>query len=295
MPRRPRIHVPGAFYHVTLRGNHRQLIFFCEGDRQLLGDIVAATIERIPARVHAYCWMSNHIHLLIQAGDMPIGRVILRIASRYARTVQARLSTTGHLFERRYHAVMVDADRYLLAVLRYVHLNPVRAGVVAAVCDYPWSSHHVYVGARSEPWVTTDFALRLWRPNRAEAVERYRAFVEGPLAADTASPFSNIHPDDSRILGDDGFRKSIGVPLGQASSTGSLTQLIEEACRTHGVEVDDLVSGIRQRRLTTVRAWIAHQAVARRIASLSEVARHLHRDESSLRELVARHHPSCRQ
>jgi REP element-mobilizing transposase RayT len=295
MPRRLRIHVPGAFYHVTLRGNHRQLIFFCEDDRQLLGDIVAATIERFPARVHAYCWMSNHIHLLIQAGDMPIGRVILRIASRYARAVQARLSTTGHLFERRYHSVMVDADRYLLAVLRYVHLNPVRAGLVAEVCDYPWSSHHVYAGTRSEPWVTTDFALRLWGPSRAKAVAGYRAFMEGPHAADISSPFSNVHPDDSRILGDDEFRKSLGVPIGLARSNGSLSQLIEEACRTHEVELDDLVSGIRQRRLTTVRAWIAHQAVARRIASISEVARHLHRDESSLRELVARHHPSYRR
>ena len=112
MPRPPRIHVGGGFYHVTLRGNHAQPIFFQPADRVTLESIVADTIPRCGARVHAYCWMTNHIHLLVQVGEIPLGRVILRIASRYARTVQARLYTTGHLFERRYHSVLVDADAY---------------------------------------------------------------------------------------------------------------------------------------------------------------------------------------
>ena len=154
MPRRPRLHVPGAFYHVTLRGNHRQDIFFTSKHREFLNGIVATVIERFAARLHAYCWMSNHIHMLIQVSDVPLGRIILRIASPYARAVQAELSTTGHLFERRYHAVLVDADEYLLGLLRYMHMNPVRAGMVNHPADYPWSSHHVYLGSREESWVT---------------------------------------------------------------------------------------------------------------------------------------------
>ena len=127
--RKPRLHIPAAFYHVTLRGNHRQDIFFTADDRILLNAIVAEVIAGYGARLHAYCWMTNHTHMLIQVGDVPLGRIMLRIASRYARQIQARFRTTGHLFERRYHAVLVDVDSYLLELLRYIHLNPIRAQV----------------------------------------------------------------------------------------------------------------------------------------------------------------------
>jgi putative transposase len=162
MPRPLRIHVPGAFYHVTLRGNHRQSIFFAARDREIMSSIVAEVVERFEARLHVYCYMTNHVHALIQVGDAPLGRLMLRIAGRYARTIQKGLRTTGHLFEKRYYPVLVDADEYLLELLRYIHRNPVRARIVESVDDYPWSSHHAYVGARDEPFVHTDFALRLF-------------------------------------------------------------------------------------------------------------------------------------
>jgi REP element-mobilizing transposase RayT len=88
MARPLRIHVPGAFYHVTLRGNHRQDIFFTSADRRLFDEITAEVLERFTARLHAYCWMTNHMHMLIQVGDAPLGRLMLRIAGRYARTVR---------------------------------------------------------------------------------------------------------------------------------------------------------------------------------------------------------------
>ncbi|HEU4601450.1 MAG TPA: transposase, partial [Steroidobacteraceae bacterium] len=80
MPRAPRLHVPGALYHVTLRGNHRQNIFFCPADRQLMSELFAEVTERFGARLHAYCYMTNHIHVLIQVSDAPLGRIILRVA-----------------------------------------------------------------------------------------------------------------------------------------------------------------------------------------------------------------------
>jgi len=191
MPRQPRLHAPGAFYHVTLRGNHRQDIFFSARDRTLLDELIAEVIVRFMARVHAYCWMTNHVHLIVQVGDTPLGRIMLRIASRYARQTQAHLRTTGHLFERRYHAVMVDADEYLLELLRYIHLNPVRAGIVERPIDYPWSSHQAYLGLRTTPWVTTDFALSMFHHNREQAVAAYDRFVEQRLD-DVASPLTEI-------------------------------------------------------------------------------------------------------
>jgi putative transposase len=289
MPRRPRLHVPGGFYHVTLRGNHRQDIFFRPEDRQQLDAIVGEVIERFKSRLHAYCWMTNHIHALVQVGDTPLGTLIKRIAGRYARTVQRRFQTTGHLFERRYHAVLVDADEYLLELLRYVHLNPVRAGMVDQPDDYPWSSHHDYVGTRSRSWVTTDFALSMFHQEYGHAVAAYRRFVEGAVGLAPASPLSECHPDDRRILGSDRFLTRVLGPSWKPRPRQTLQELIEEACQQFGVSDALLFSPSRLRQVTRVRAWIAHQALLRRIASLAAVARALGRNESSLRDSVKRH------
>jgi len=205
MARRQRLHVPGGFYHVTLRGNHRKPIFFQDSDRDLLDRLVADSMERLVARLHAYCWMTNHLHMVIQVSDVPLGRVVLRIASAYARIVQIRLETTGHLFERRYHAVLVDADRYLLTLLRYVHLNPVRAGLVSDPAAYPWSSHRTYLGTRKQPWVTTEFAMHVLSSHPDRAVAKYQELIADlePLRWGTGILVPN--KEQPQILGDDCF------------------------------------------------------------------------------------------
>src|SRR4051812_8639065 len=116
MVRPLRIHIPGGFHHVTLRGNHREPIFRVDADRLLLNAIVEASVARHGARIHAYCWMTNHIHMLVQVGDPPLSGLMRDIASGYARAFQLKRATTGHLFENRYHAILVDADAYLLAL-----------------------------------------------------------------------------------------------------------------------------------------------------------------------------------
>jgi putative transposase len=227
-------------------------------------------------------------------GDTPLGRMMLRIASRYARQIQAHLSTTGHLFERRYHAVMVDADEYLLELLRYIHLNPVRAGMVTDAAEYPWSSHQVYLGGREEAWVTTDVALSMFHLDRSQAIAAYRRFVEQPPGG-RPSPLAQLNPNDARVLGDDQFLARVLAEAWRPRSRKTLQQLAEEACQPFSVDLVLLQSGARQRHLTAVRAWIAHQALKQRIGSVCEVARFLNRSESALRECLLRHHPPERQ
>jgi putative transposase len=286
MARPLRIHIPGAFYHVTLRGNHRQQIFFRPEDRDLLNDIVAEAIDRLHARVHAYCWMSNHVHLLVQVGDTPLGRIMLRIGSRYARAVQRRLETTGHLFERRHHPTLVDADEYLLAVLRYIHRNPVDARIVPSAAEYPWSSHHAYIGARAEPWVTTDFALRMFHPTRARAVAAYLRFLQEPLCEQSSSLFEQLNPNDPRVLGSDDFIARMQNRSGESAQRATLEEIIQEACLEFSVSEEALQSPSRRRCLTRVRAWIVRQAIHRHAATISAVARRLNRDESTIRYLL---------
>ncbi len=295
MPRPLRLHVRGAFHLVTLRGNHRQDIFFKRGDRDLFTDLLAEMIQRFGARVHAYCLMTNHVHLLIQVGDAPLGRIMLRVASQYARIVQKRFSTTGHLFERRYHAILVDADEYLLELLRYIHLNPVRAHIVRHVDEYPWSSHHAYMGMRTEAWVTTQFALRMFHAECDRAISAYRAFVLQQVGMDSESPLQQCNPNDPRVLGSDDFVGRLLNESWRPRSRVTLAELIAQACQQLDVTAQALQSRSRNRKLTQARAWIAHQATTHRIASIAEVARTFNRNEASLRESVLHHfHRSAR-
>lgn len=289
MPRPLRLHIPGATYHVTLRGNHQQDIFFTATDRQRMDLLFADGLERFDARLHAYCYMTNHVHALIQVGNEPLGRLMQRVAGQYARMTQARLQTTGHLFENRYYTVLVDTDTYLLEVIRYVHLNPVRAGLAKTPDAYPWSSHHAFVGARREPWVTTDFALSVFASEREKAIDAYRAFVLLALGnSEVRSPFEQCNPDDARILGGDDFaRRMLGVKW-KPRSRKSLDQLIAEGCRHFAVSPADLRSPRRDAKVVAARVWVASQALEGRIASLSEVARKFNRNESSLRRALGR-------
>jgi REP element-mobilizing transposase RayT len=283
MPRRLRLHLPGGFYHVTLRGNHQQNIFIAEGDRRLLNVIVARALEKFAARLHAYCWMSNHLHFLIEVGEEPLAGQMRQIAAEFARAMQRKLETTGHFFERRYHAVLVDIDSYLLELVRYIHLNPVRARLVGAAAEYPWCSHHAYVGARAEPWVTSDFVLRMFAAQRAPAVAAYRAFLEST----ELEPWEKQAFDSSiEVLGSDDFIAKLQPSTAMAVERQSLQKLIAEACRRFEFDRLALQSPVRDAYASKVRAWIAHQARSRRIASLAAVARELGRDESTLRQAM---------
>ena len=193
MPRRLRIHLANGFYHVTLLGNHQQAIFHTVQDRQLLNVIVAESIERHAAQVHAYCWMTNHLHLLVRVSDEPLGHVMRLIASKYAKAFQRKLDTSGHLFERRYFARLIDGDAYLMAVLRYIHLNPVAAGLTPSAAEYPWSSHHAYGGGSAESWLTMDFVLALFGSDRIAAPRILPTGSSSPKAIRIGCPTTSNH------------------------------------------------------------------------------------------------------
>lgn len=289
MPRIPRLHVPGAMYHVTARGNHRQDIFFKHSDRHLLDEIMSEALERTGCRVHAYCWMTNHVHLLAQVGEQPLGRLMQRVGSRFARTIQKTLSTTGHLFENRYHALLVDVDSYFLELLRYIHLNPVRAGIVRAPQEYKWSSHRVYLGKSTQSWVHTDFGLAMFSSDIERARSLYRAFVED--AASGTIPALQVNAVDRRILGDDRFIEKLSVPVRRRSPATTLDAIAQEVCRECGVALDAARSSSRSRHLTRTRALIALRSIDQHVATLSVVARFLNRSSAALSRAVERYRP----
>jgi REP element-mobilizing transposase RayT len=289
MPRRPRIHSPGGFYHVTLRGNHRRAIFVEDGDQRLLNAVVARSISTFEARVHAYCWMSNHIHLLLQAGDGPIANPMRNIAAEFARAMQSKLRTTGHFFERRYHATLVDSDSYLQQLIRYIHRNPVEAGMCKSVGEYPWTSHHAYVGSRVEQWVSVDLGLATFASDRGKAIAAYLRFLESHDEEDSWLATMASNGGGELVIGNEEFVARVMGKAAPRAARQSLFELIEEGCRRFAVSMDRLNSTLHDPYAARVRAWIAHQATSRRIASLAAVARALGRNEATLRYAVRRY------
>jgi REP element-mobilizing transposase RayT len=285
MPRRLRIHVPGGFYHVTLRGNHQRKIFQSDTDAALLDEIVERAVEKYRARIHAYCWMSNHIHLLVQVGVDPLAAFMRQIASEFARAMQRKMDTTGHYFERRYHATLVDVECYLKEVVRYIHLNPVTAGIVLHPREYSWCSHSDYSQPNGRQWVTTDFVLQVFGSTRACAVAAYSAFLEKRDVCEWESKleFGGRAAD---VLGDDAFIARARASAIRAKDWQDLEGLVGEACRRFMIHEDKLGSPIRDPFLARVRAWIAIQARERGIATLSAVARRVNRTEATLRQAI---------
>jgi REP element-mobilizing transposase RayT len=289
MARSLRLHVPGGFYHVTLRGNHRHPIFYAAKDRDLLDRIVERTLEDLGARLHAYCWMTNHIHLLLQVADAPLGKIMQRIASHYARVVQQHLQTTGHLFERRYHSLLVDADNYLLTLLRYIHFNPVRAGLVKDPASYPWSSHRAYLGQSKQDWITTDFALALFAVRRDVARARYSEFMGTATPDRWGTGLLTPNDKNGQILGSDDFVARVGRSSASPETHSTLADLFDECTRKFRCSRALLVSVSRNRRLSSARAWIAREAASSGIATVSAVAREMQRSEAAIRRLMQRH------
>ena len=155
MARLPRLTVPGYPYHIVQRGNNRQPIFATATDRQLLLELLTGSAGKFGVAVHAYVLMDNHFHLLAtpqSAQSLP--QMMQSVGRRYVRHFNATQGRSGTLWEGRYKSALVQTDRYLLACMAYIDLNPVRAGVVAQAQDYPWSSYGHYVGLRTDKLVS---------------------------------------------------------------------------------------------------------------------------------------------
>jgi putative transposase len=155
MARLPRLTVPGYPHHIIQRGNNRQAIFSAEADYQLLLDLIGEHARQQHVAVHAYVLMSNHFHLLATPEtEEGIPQMMQAVGRRYVRHYNLRQGRSGTLWEGRYRSTLIQAERYLLACMVYMDLNPVRAGMVADPGDYRWSSHEHYIGRRTDKLIT---------------------------------------------------------------------------------------------------------------------------------------------
>ena len=174
MARKRREWYPGATYHLMERGIRSQVIFQDEMDFKIFLQILESEAEKKACRIHAYCLMNNHFHLLVETGDIGIGFFMKSLAERYAMFYNRRYGYKGHVFEGRYVSCLVKTDGYFLQTSRYIHLNPVKAKIVDRPEQYRWSSYITIMDMWNDGIVTPDKTLSFF----AEGAAEYRELVE---------------------------------------------------------------------------------------------------------------------
>lgn len=177
--RKKREWYPGAKYHIMFRGVRKHILFQEEDDYHTFMKILELVKQRYSFELNSYCLMTNHVHLLLTTEKDEIWKIMKMLLSRYAMEYNHKYAYTGHVFERRYHAILIEDPVYFLEVSRYIHLNPVKARMVTDPLNYDYSSYAVLIGRKENPIVNPDELLNMWK---TEKKEKYRIFVEGKLS-----------------------------------------------------------------------------------------------------------------
>lgn len=327
MPRGARLDAPGALHHVMVRGIERGLLFRDDRDRADFVSRLAEVVRRTGLVVLAWALLPNHLHLLVRTPSAQGSRTyrpVLPTAMRqlltgYAGAFNRRHKRVGHLVQNRYRSTLVDAEAYLLELVRYIHLNPLRAGLVrglAALARYPWSGHSAILGHVDRPWQATAEVLGPFGATRRTASGQYRAFVAAGIAQGQRPEFQGgglrrsaggweevaalqrgreRWAADERILGSGAFVERVlresEPPITDWPRAGALTALpllLKRCAELWGVGLVELQQGSRRRRVSEARAVVASLAVVHLGLPAARVARELAVTPAAVRRGVDR-------
>lgn len=211
MPRLPRYVLPGQPQHVIQRGNNRNAIFAADADYAFYMEKLVDACRRFRCDVHAYVQMTNHVHLLMTPHtEGGIGKVMQSLGRYYVQYFNYTYSRTGTLWEGRYRATLIEGERYLLTCMRYIELNPVRAGMVDHPSRYPYSSYHANAMGREDALVTEHDLYRQLGPSPEDRQSGYRALFRSSIGKEALKDIREA-TNKAWVLGSDRFREQIAV------------------------------------------------------------------------------------
>ena len=279
MPRPLRLEAEGAVYQVIAMGNERKLVFRDDRDRQEYLDRLNRYRERFGLHLLAYCLMGNHFHLAVERGPAKLSRVMLALQSGYTQWFNRRHGRVGHLFQGRYKAFLVEQERYLLALVRYIHRNPVEAGLARRPQDYAWSSDRYYRRGQGPEWLDADHVLPLLGPTRRVAVARYRKL----MGEEVGETYESLKAYARAIKGNELFAERLLREAGVAPIVRRLTEakIASAVASGLGVRLEDLASASRQRSLSGARLIAAYLGRATSGIPVSRMAKYFGREEST--------------
>jgi len=320
MPRKARIDAPGALHHIIIRGIEKKAIFRRDRERERfvarLGDVL------LDASTPCFAWalLSNHAHFLLRTGGAPIATVMRRLLTGYAQEFNRRYRRHGQLFQNRYKSILCEEDTYLLELVRYIHLNPIRAGMVEnfeKLKDYPWSGHGALVGRVEREWQDTDYVLRYFGKAQKEARRAYVSFVSegikegrrpeltgGGLVRSVGgwTALKELRREglrikgDERILGGERFVEEVlkqaeeefEIRTRAASKGMTVAAVMASIAHHYGVDLDELRSGTKARKVVKARTALCYLAIRKLGATAVELAGELNISPSAVSKSVAR-------
>lgn len=307
MPRKSRIDAPGALHHIIARGIERSKIFRDNTDRNNFLDRLGGIIKETNTSCFGWALIPNHFHLALKTGDVPIATVMRRLLTGYAISHNRRRRRSGHLFQNRYKSILCQEDTYLLELVRYIHLNPIRARLVKdvkALDKYPFTGHSVIMGKVNNDWQDIEWVLRLFDNRLWVARRRYRAFVEkgisegrrsdltggglirsgGGWAAVKAKRRARIfEKSDERILGDGDFVEEVLSAAQEhmekryrlAAEGYDLDKIVSKVCEVMQLEPFNIYAPGKERIRVEARSLLCYWAVRDLGINMAELSRRL--------------------
>lgn len=305
MPRQSRLDAPGGLHHIMIRGIERRKIFINDKDREDMLDRLAKLLPETQTVCYAWAFIPNHAHFLFRTGISPIATVMRRLLTGYAVSFNRRHKRRGQLFQNRYKSIVCQEDAYLKELVRYIHLNPVRAGIVENLKElngYPYCGHSALMGKKSRPWQDVDFVLGYFGKRAKSARKSYFEYVNvgidqgrldeltGGGLVRSAGGWSEVKElrrqgqdhvmSDERVLGDSAF---VDAVLSQATERYErhyelkrhgydLDRIAERVAEIYGMEPREILSRGKQHRKVKARSLCCFWAVSELGMSLRELA-----------------------
>ena len=284
MARRPRVFAAGLLYHVIVRGNQRRKTFCCDDDYKAYLDRLEKYRAKCRVRIYAYCLMPNHVHLLVETGSTPLAKFMQGLQQSYTQHFNRSYRKVGHLFQGRYQAIICDRDKYLVALVRYIHLNAVRAKLATRPERYLYSGHNSYLTNGTPKIVEVTPILKLLGGKKA-----YERFVLEGIGENHNEEYYAV--EDRRFLGEEGFGEEIsrdGEESYEHRRKKPIEAVFKEVARRVQRAPEVLRGKDRRWDISRKRAEAVALAVREYGYGVSEVAKHLGRDQANVSTMLAR-------
>jgi REP element-mobilizing transposase RayT len=320
MPRKARIDAPGALQHIIIRGIEKKSIFRDDCDRDRFIERLGSLLFTTATPCYAWALMPNHVHLLLRTGLIPLATVMRRLLTGYAQHFNRRHKRHGHLFQNRYKSILCEEEPYLLELLRYIHLNPLRAGIVNELDElktFQYSGHSTLMGTFSFEWQDTDYVMHYFGKRRSAARREYQKFVadgihqgnrpdlvgggflrsiRGWIALEEHQRRGDYIKGDERILGSSDFVTQVLKKADEAFKQGNLLKrqgidfyvLLVKVAKYCNVDIEEISSGTRQQKVVDARSILCYLAVRKLQLSCLAVSQELNMCSSSVSKAVIR-------
>lgn len=286
MTRSSKIHYANAFYHVMLRGNYKQNIFRETSDYYHFYTLLEKVITLYGCKIHLFCLMTNHVHMVLEIDYAPLGKIIQSIASPYARRMHKKNNVKGHLFEGRYLDKIILDEKYLLELCYYIHMNPLKAKMTTSLDLYPWSSHQTYRNIAPINWVSTDYVNSLLRRHVC-GKNFYENFIFNREQSYTKPQFCQIDESGQLVIND-----SVNAKLNSADTLDlrcySISEILDIVCNALSIPLKTVISEARHEELLIARGIAVYFAHFHAKYKLNQIAYYLNRNPASISKSLTR-------